>query len=262
MAASIHPTAIVDRSARLGEGVIVGPYTIIEGNVEVGDNTLIGPHAILGEYTTIGRQCRVFHGASVGLIPQDLKFRGEKSCLRIGDRTTIREFCTLNRGTAARGETVIGSDCLLMACCHVAHDCVLGDHVIVSNNLAMAGHVEVGNYVTIGGVCIFHQFVRIGDYAMIGVSSYVNQDVVPFALVGPEPVRVADVNKVKLERCGFSPERIQDIRRAFRVLFRGRLTLEDAVASLAKKFNGNEDVARIIDFVNKSERGILRMKPQ
>jgi UDP-N-acetylglucosamine acyltransferase len=260
MAHSIHPTAIIHPAARLGENVAIGPYTVVEENVTIGDGTSVGPHAIIGEYTVIGRQCRIFHGASVGLIPQDMKFKGEKTFLRIGDRTTIREFCTLNRGTAARGETVIGNDCLLLAYCHVAHDCVIGDHVVISNNLAMAGHIEVGNHVTIGGVCAFHQFVRIGDYAMIGAFSYVSQDVVPFALVGSDPVRVADVNKVKLERCGFSAERIQEIKRAFRTLFRGKLKLDEAIKSLAEEFTGNQDVECIIAFAKKSERGILRMK--
>jgi len=260
MATTLHPSAIIDRGAEIGADVTIGPYTVIEGHVAIGDGTAVGPHAIIGEYTSIGKQCRIFHGAAVGLIPQDMKFKGEKTSLRIGDRTTIREFCTLNRGTAARGETVIGNDCLILAYCHVAHDCQLGDHVIISNNLAMAGHIEVGNHVTIGGVCAFHQFTRIGDYAMIGAFSYINQDVVPFALVGSDPVRVADVNKVKLERCGFSPERIQEIRRAFRIFFRGKLKLEESVAALAEEFPGNEDVRRIIDFVKNSSRGILRMK--
>lgn len=261
MASSIHPTAIIDHGARLGVEVTIGPYTIIENNVVIGDGTSIGSHAIVGEYTTIGRQCRIFHGAAVGLIPQDMKFRGEKTSLRIGDRTTIREFCTLNRGTAARGETIIGNDCLLLAYSHVAHDCILGDHVIASNNLGLAGHVEVGNHVTIGGVCAFHQFVRIGDYAMIGAFSFVSQDVVPFALTGSDPVRVADVNKVKLERCKFTPGRIRDIKRAFRILFREKLTLEAAIRSLREEFPGNDDVRRIVEFTcMKSERGILRMR--
>ena len=260
MATTLHPTAIIDRRAEIGADVMIGPYTVIEGEVVIGDGTNIGPHAIIGEYTNIGKQCRIFHGASVGLIPQDMKFKGEKTSLRIGDRTTIREFCTLNRGTAARGETVIGNDCLLLAYCHVAHDCVLGDHVIASNNLGMAGHVDVGSHATIGGMCAIHQFTRIGDYAMIGAFSYVSQDVVPFALTGSDPVRVADVNKVKLERCSFSPERIREIKRAFRVLFRGKLKLEESIAALAEEFPGNEDVKRIIAFVKNSPRGILRMK--
>jgi UDP-N-acetylglucosamine acyltransferase len=260
MSSTIHPTAIIDRSAEIGADSSVGPYTVIEGSVIIGDGTTVGPHVMIGEYTSIGRQCRIFHGAAVGLIPQDMKFKGEKTCLRIGDRTTIREFCTLNRGTAAHGETVIGNDCLLLAYSHVAHDCVLGDNAIVSNNLGMAGHVEVGIHVTIGGMCAIHQFTHIGDYAMIGAFSYLSQDVVPFALTGSDPVRVADVNKVKLERCGFAPERIQEIKRAFRVLFRQKLKLEESVAALAEEFPGNEDVRLIIDFVKNSPRGILRMK--
>jgi len=260
MVTIIHPTALIDRSAEIGADVLIGPYTVIEGDVVIGNGTKVGPHVMIGEYTSIGRQCNIFNGASVGLIPQDMKFKGEKTCLRIGDRTTIREFCTLNRGTAARGETVIGNDCLLLAYCHVAHDCVLGDHVIASNNLGMAGHVEVGSHATIGGMCAIHQFTRIGDYAMIGAFSYVSQDVVPFALTGSDPVRVVDVNKVKLERCSFSPERIQEIKRAFRVLFRGKLKLEESIGTLAEEFPGNEDVKRIIDFVKNSPRGILRMK--
>jgi UDP-N-acetylglucosamine acyltransferase len=260
MASTIHPTALIDRSAEIGAEVTVGPYTVIEGNVVIGDGTSVGPHAMIGEYTSIGRQCRIFHGAAVGLIPQDMKFKGEKTGLRIGDRTTIREFCTLNRGTAARGETVIGNDCLLLAYSHVAHDCVLGDHVIASNNLGMAGHVAVGSHVTIGGMCAIHQFTRIGDYAMIGAFSWVTQDIVPFALTGSDPVRVVDINKVKLERCGFSPERILEVKRAFRILFRGKLKLEEATSSLTREFPGNEDVLRIVEFVKKSERGILRMR--
>jgi UDP-N-acetylglucosamine acyltransferase len=261
MAASIHPTAIIDRTARLGAGVAVGPYTVIEGDVEIGEGSEIGPHVMIGDGTRLGRQCRIFKGASVGLIPQDMKFKGEKTLLRVGDRTTVREFCTLNRGTAASGETVIGSDCLLLAYCHVAHDCVLGDHVIASNNLGLAGHVRVGSHVTIGGMVAVHQFTRIGDYAMVSAFSWVTQDVVPYALTGTDPVRLSDVNKVKLDRCGFSPERIQEIKRAFRIIFRERLKLQEAAARLQREFGGNEDVEKLIRFIEADSRqGILRMK--
>ena len=260
MQTSLHPTAIVDPGAQIGTGVSVGPYSVIEADVVIGDGCAIGPHVVIGEGTRIGKECRIFHGASIGLIPQDLKFKGEKTYLRIGDRAMIREFCTLNRGTAARGETVVGNDCTLLAYCHVGHDCVIGDHLVASNNMALAGHVEFGNYVTIGGVCSFHQFTRIGDYSMIGATSYVTQDVVPFALTGPDPVRVAGVNKVKLERLGFAPERSESIKRAFRVLFRENLNAEDAMSKMALEFAGNEDVARIINFVKSSKRGIVRMK--
>ena len=260
MATRIHATAVIDPRAQLGDEVSVGPFAVIDGDVEIGNGTTIGPHTVIAEYSRIGKECRIFHGASIGHIPQDVKFKGEKTFLRIGDRTTIREFCTLNRGTEASGETVIGSDCLLLAYCHVGHDCRIGDHVIISNNLAMGGHVQIGNYATIGGVCGFHQFTRVGDYCMIGAYSFVTQDVVPFALTGSDPVRIVDINRVKLERCSFTPERVQEIRRAFRILFRGNLALEEALGQLTAQFAGNEDVRRIVEFSRSSSRGLLRMK--
>jgi UDP-N-acetylglucosamine acyltransferase len=260
MHAEIHPTALIDPRARIGEGVTVGPYTVIDGDVEIGDRTTVGSHVVIAEYTSIGKDCRIFSSASIGQIPQDVKFAGEKTVLRIGDRTTIREFCTLNRGTAASGETVIGNDCLLLAYCHVGHDCRIGDHFISSNSLAMAGHVTVGANVTIGGMCGIHQFTRIGDYAMVGAYSFVTQDVVPFALSAYDPVRIVDINRVKLERCSFAPERIQEIRRAFRVLFRSGLQLDAALSELAARFDGNEDVVKLVDFARHSKRGLLRMQ--
>jgi len=260
MAAEIHPTAIIDSRARIGDGVSIGPYTVIEGDVEIGDRSVIGPHVVIAEYTRIGRECRIFSGANIGQIPQDIKFAGEKSLLRIGDRTTIREFCTLNRGTAATGETVIGNDCLLLAYSHVGHDCVIGDHFISSNNLAMAGHVRVGSNVTIGGVCAIHQFTQIGDYCMIGAFSFITQDVIPYALTAFGPVRIIDINRVKLERCNFTPARTQEIRRAFRVLFRSGLQLDSALLELTNRFPDNEDVKRIIAFARASKRGLVRMQ--
>lgn len=259
MTTLIHPTAIIDRNAELGEGVAVGPYAIIEADVVIGNGTSIGPHAVVYNGTRIGKECRIFQGAGLGQIPQDLKFKGENTLLRIGDRTMVREFCTMNRGTAARGETVIGSDSVFLAYCHVGHDCVIGDGVIVSNNLAMAGHVEVGNNVTIGGVCAIHQFVRIGDFAMIQVQAYVTQDVVPYALVGAEPLRISGVNKIKLERLGFSPERYQNVKRAYRILFRDGLNLKDAVAKLEETYPGDADILLLTKFAKESSRGILRM---
>jgi UDP-N-acetylglucosamine acyltransferase len=260
MTTSIHPTAIVDNAARIGEKVTIAPYAIVEADVEIGDGTSVGPHAVIYSGTRIGRECRIFQGAGLGQIPQDLKFKGEKTVLRIGDRTIIREFCTMNRGTEARGETVIGSDCAFLAYCHVGHDCVIGNGVIVSNNLAMAGHVEVGNNVTIGGVCAIHQFVRIGDCAMVQVGAYVTQDVAPYALVGADPLRVSGVNKIKLERLGFSPARYQNIKRAFRILFREGLTLKDAVAKLEETWPGDADILELIKFAKESSRGLLRME--
>jgi UDP-N-acetylglucosamine acyltransferase len=259
MGTTIHPTAIVDKGASIGADVTVGPYVVIEGDVEIGDGCEIKPHVVVGSGTRMGKRCRVFPGACVGLIPQDLKFGGEKTYLHIGDGTTIRECVTLNRGTKASGETRIGSGCLLMAYCHVAHDCVLGDNVVIANNLGMCGHVIVGSNVNIGGGVIIHQFCRIGDHSFIGFMSRISQDVAPFALVGPEPTRVVGVNKVGLERRGFSDERRQDIKRMYRMLFREDLTTQDALARIGESFGGNPDAELLVSFVKSSERGLLRM---
>jgi UDP-N-acetylglucosamine acyltransferase len=260
MQTSVHPTAVIDPAARIGMGVSIGPYSIVEGDVDIGDRCEIGSHVVIGEGTRIGGGCRIFHGAAVGLIAQDLKYKGEKTYLKIGDRAIIREFCTLNRGTAARGETTIGHDCVFLAYCHVGHDCIVGDNLIASNGMALAGHVEIGNQVTVGGVCSFHQFTRVGDYAMIGASSFITQDVVPFALTGPDPVRIAGINKVKLDRLGFAPERVASVKSAFRILFRENLSVDEATARMANEFPGNDDISRLVAFVKNSKRGIVRMK--
>jgi UDP-N-acetylglucosamine acyltransferase len=260
MSTSIHATAIIDSNVHIGENVNIGPYTVIEDDVVIGDECTVGSHVVIGSGTRIGNECRIFPGACIGLIPQDLKFKDEKTYLRIGDRTTIREFCTLNRGTVARGETVIGSDCLLMAYCHVAHDCVLGNHVIISNNLAMAGHVEVGDYVTIGGIVPIHQFTRIGSYAFIAAQARPFMDVVPYAMCGGEgKTKIVGINKIGLERRGFSGEQRRSINWAFRILFRESTTLGEAIDTLTQTFPGNKDIELLVSFIAKSERGIMRM---
>lgn len=256
---AIHPTAVIEPGAVIGNGAAIGAYTVIEGDVVIGDRCDIGPQVMIGEGTRIGEGCRIFKGAAVGLIPQDKKFAGEKTYTIIGKNTLIREFVTINRGSAARGETRIGDDCWIMAYCHVAHDCSIGNDVTISNSLAMAGHVEIGNHVTIGGVCSFHQFTRVGDHAFIQATSYITRDVLPFALTGADPVRIADINKIGLERHGFSERRRRDIKRAYKILFRENRTLEEALAALAADFPGNPDVALIINFVKNSTRGLMRI---
>ncbi|MBD3392757.1 MAG: acyl-ACP--UDP-N-acetylglucosamine O-acyltransferase [Chitinivibrionales bacterium] len=261
VATTIHPTAIVDSKATLGENVSVGPYAIVEDNVEIGDGSSIGPHALVAHGTRMGRTCRVFHGASVGTIPQDLKFAGEETTLEIGENTIIREFCTLNRGTSAAGKTVVGKNCALLSYCHVAHDCMLGDNVIASNNLGLAGHVTVGNHVTFGGFVIYHQFGRIGDYVMVQSGCRLSKDIVPFALCGgnaDEP-RIVGINKIGLERRGFDDERRGRIKRAFKILFREGLRQDEALASLEQTFPRDADIAHLIDFVRNSQRGIVKM---
>lgn len=256
---AIHPTAIVHPKASLGTNVTVGPHAIVEDNVEIGDSCTIGPRALVAWGTRMGARCRVHHAATVGTIPQDLKFDGEETLCRIGDDCIIREYVSINRGTKANNETVIGNRCALLAYCHVGHDCVIGDNLIVSNNLAMAGHVTVGNHVTIGGVCAFHQFTRVGDHVFVGATCFVTQDIVPFAMVASEPVRIVGINKVGLERRGFDADRRAAISKAFRILFRQNLTRADAIAALRETFSGNDDIAQLVGFVEQSERGLLQM---
>jgi UDP-N-acetylglucosamine acyltransferase len=261
VATLIHPSAVVDKKAQLGENVSIGPFSIIEDNVIIGDGCTIGPHALVAWGTRMGRSCRIFNGAVVGTIPQDLKFRGEESTLELGDNVVVREFCTLNRGTAAAGKTVIGSGCVLLSYCHVGHDCILGEGIVASNNLGLAGHVVVGNNVGFGGYVLVHQFVRIGDHAFFAAATRIGRDVVPFAMCsGVEDARIVGINTVGLERRGFDEERRRKIKRAYRTLFREGLTVQDALIALAEGFPGDADVSAIIDFVKGSERGILRME--
>ncbi|KMQ52131.1 Acyl-[acyl-carrier-protein]--UDP-N- acetylglucosamine O-acyltransferase [Chitinispirillum alkaliphilum] len=255
----IHPTAIIEPGVQIGADVKIGPYTVIENDVIIDEGCSIGPHVMIGTGTRIGKNCKIFKSASIGLEPQDKKFSGEKTYTIIGDNTVIREFVTINRGTEANGETRIGSDCWIMAYCHVAHDCILGDDVTVSNGLAMAGHVEVGSHVTIGGIVPIHQFTRIGDYAMVASVARPFRDVVPYALVGADPTRISGINKVGLERRGFTPEQLRDIKTAYKILFREGLSLEDALTKLDREFQDNGHVRLITDFVKKSQRGIMRM---
>ena len=258
--AGIHPTAVIEPGTVIGSDVTIGPYTVIESDVEIGDGAIIGSHVVLGEGTRIGKNVRIFKGAAIGLEPQDKKYAGEKALTIIGDGTILREFVTVNRGTAASGATKIGANGWIMAYCHIAHDCVLGDGVTISNALAMAGHVTVGNFVTIGGVVAIHQFVRIGDYAMIGALAKLVSDIVPYALTGTEPLRVVNFNKIGLERRGFSADQVLNIKRAYKILFREELSLDDAISKLETEFPESAEVKNIVDFVKSSERGFLRMK--
>lgn len=254
---NIHPTAIVHPEANLGDGVIVGPYAIVEKNTVVGARTRIGPHALVAEGARIGADCRIFHSAVVGTIPQDLKFYGEESVLAIGDHTTIREFATLNRGTAVSGATVIGSHCLIMAYAHVAHDCRLGDHVILANAVNLAGHVVVEDYATIGGMTPVHQFVRIGKHVFIGGGFRVSKDVPPFVLAGYEPLRYTGLNLVGLRRRNFSPEVIRALKKTYRIIFRSGMNVSQALESLPPELTCVPEVKQVIEFINNSQRGII-----
>jgi UDP-N-acetylglucosamine acyltransferase len=199
-------------------------------------------------------------GASISLEPQDKKYAGEKTLAIIGEDTLIREYVTINRGTSAAGETRVGARGWIMAYCHIAHDCVVGDDVTISNALAMAGHVTVGNHVTLAGIVSINQFLRIGDYAMVGARARVASDIVPYALVGTEPLRIAGHNKIGLERCGFDEGRISNIKKAYKILFRDGLPLNDALTKIDATFPDDADIKMLTDFVKASERGFLRMQ--
>lgn len=261
MAVSIHPTALVNSKAELGRNVSIGPYSIVEKNSAIGDGTRISSNVLIGENTVIGKNCTIYHGAVIGTIAQDLKYNGEEAWLEIGDNNIFREYCTINRGTAANGRTVLGSCCAFLAYCHVGHDCIIGNNVIASNSLNMAGHVIVGDNVGFGGVVAIHQFCKIGNFAYIGAFAKVVKDIIPFALVGGEvdSLKVAGINKVGLERNSFSSQRRRKILNAYKILFQSGRTVQGSVEKLSEKFSGDEDIESIISFVKKSERGIYNM---
>jgi len=256
--AEIAATAVVDRHAELDTGVEVGPYAIIGPDVRIGSGTTIGAHAVLDGYTEIGNDCRIFPHAAVGLEPQDLKYRGEKTWLRIGNRTVIREFATLNPGTCEGDVTQVGDDCLLMAYSHVAHNCCLQNHVILANSVNLAGHVLVENFAVIGGVTPVHQFVRIGTHSIIGGGSRIPQDVAPFTRVAGNPAKTFGLNTVGLERRGFSKESIATLKQAYRIFFRSKLTVENAAAEVEREVSLTPEVRKLLDFLLSSERGVTR----
>jgi UDP-N-acetylglucosamine acyltransferase len=227
-------------------------------NVQIGAGTTVGAHAVLDGYTRLGEKCRIFPHAAVGLEPQDLKYTGGECWLLVGDRTVIREFATLNPATREGDATVVGSDCLLMAYSHVAHNCRLGNHVILANSANLAGHVQLGDYAIVGGVTPIHQFVRVGDHAMIGGGSRIPQDVAPYTRAAGNPARNYGLNTVGLERRGFSTESIQALKRAYRILFRGDDVLEKAVERVRAEVPPLPEVLHLLEFMLSSERGVTR----
>jgi UDP-N-acetylglucosamine acyltransferase len=256
---AIHPTAIVDPRARLGARVSVGPYTVIDGDVEVGEGTSIGAHCVVTGHTTIGRDNRIFHFCSVGEANQDKKYRGEPTRLVIGDRNTIREYCSLSRGTVQdAGVTAVGHDNWIMAYCHVAHDCHVGSHTVFANNATLAGHVHIGDHTVLGGFTGVHQFVRIGAHVMAGVSSVVLQDIPPYVTVAGHPCVPRGINAEGLKRRGFSAESLAALKRAYKTLYRSGLTLAEAKAELEAQAGAAPEVRAIVDFLATASRGIVR----
>ena len=261
----IHATAIIDPGAELAASVLVGPYAVIGAGVQVGEGSTIGAHAVLEGPTTIGRDNRIFAHTSLGGAPQDMKYRGEPTRLTIGDRNTIREFCTFNRGTVQDGGTTrIGDDNWIMAYVHIAHDVQLGDHTILANNATLAGHVHVDDWVIVGGLTGVHQFCHIGAHAMTGFQSHVSQDIPPFMMAVGNPLAVRGFNAEGLRRRGFTAERIAQVKQIHRLLYRNGLTLEQATAAIqalqsaAVEGGGEVDVKAVLDFLAASTRGIAR----
>jgi len=255
----IDETARVSSKASLASGVEIGPYTIIEDDVEIGQDTCIGPHCRIQGPTTLGKSCVITGCASIGTPPQDLKFQGGETRLVIGDKNTIREFVTINRGTEhGGGITKVGSHNLLMAYCHVAHDCIVGDYVVMGNLATLAGHVHVENNVIIGGLSAIHQFTRIGAYAIIGGGSMVSLDIIPYVKASGNRAGLFGINTIGLKRNGFSPERIREITSAYKILFRQGLRLKDALQALENESPESPDIKRLITFISSSDRGIAR----
>jgi UDP-N-acetylglucosamine acyltransferase len=253
----VHPTALVDGRAELGQGVTVGPWAIVGPGVQVGGGTEIGPRVLIERNTSVGEDSRIYNGAVLGTDPQDQKYLGEDTSLEIGPRAVIREFATLNRGTAASGRTVVGSDCLIMAYGHVAHDCSLGNHVILANSVAMGGHVVMEDWVNVGGLTGIHQFVRIGAHAFIGGASRITQDVPPYCRAVGNPAGLLGLNSVGLERRGLSPEVRSALKLAYRTLFQSKLNLSQAMAEVERDVPALPEVLHLVAFIRASERGIV-----
>ncbi len=257
MTVLIHPTAIIDKKAELGEGVQVGPYSIIGQKVRIGDNTKVGPHVVIDGKTTIGKNNTFFQFASVGAIPQDLKYHGEDSELIIGDNNTIRECVTMQLGTEGGGMlTKVGDSNLLMAYVHIAHDCIVGNSNIFANAATLAGHVVVTNYAVLGGLTAIHQFVRIGEYVMLSGGSMVGKDIPNYCIAQGNHATLHGVNVVALKRNGFSEEEIAMIRKVYRILFFRGGIVEQKIAGLDDDIKSNKNIAAWIDFIRSSERGI------
>jgi len=256
---SIHPTAIVDPAARLGRGVTVGAYSIVGPHVQIGDNTVVGPHVVVSGHTRIGRDNRIFQFCSIGEQPQDKKYAGEPTRLEIGDRNTIREFCTFNCGTVQdAGVTRLGNDNWIMAYVHLAHDCQVGNQTIFANNAQLAGHVHVGDWAILGGFTVVHQFVRIGAHSISAMGSILFQDLPPFVMAAGNPAEPRSINAEGLKRRGFSAEAVAAVRRAYKTLYKNGMKLDEARAGIAAEAAAVPELALLADFLEIPGRGIIR----
>jgi UDP-N-acetylglucosamine acyltransferase len=253
----IHQFAVVHPDAKIGNNVKIGPFVTIDANVEIGDGTIIDSGAVVRNGTRIGKNCHIHANAVVGDIPQDLKFQGEDTVAIIGDNTVIREFATIHRGTASRGKTIVGNNCLIMAYSHIAHDCVVGNHVIMSNAVQLAGEVEVADWAIIAGGALIHQFTHIGCHVMIQGGALVNKDIPPYCMAARYPIAYEGVNKVGLHRRGYTSEQIDAIADVYRTIYDSGLNVTQSL-ELAAQLPASPERDTIIDFVRASKRGIVR----
>ena len=258
MANKIHSTAIVDSNASIEENVVIGPYTIVERDVCIGSGTEIGSNVLIKKYTKIGDNNKIFHGAVIGEIPQDLKFDNEKSELIIGNHNTIREYCTINRGTSANGKTIIGDNCLFMAYVHLAHDCILGNNIILANAVQIGGHVEINSYAIIGGGTPIHQFCKVGESAFVGGGRVILQDIPPYILATGEPLQFSGLNVLGLRRRKFNKEKRDLIKKAYKLIYKSSFNISEAIKNI-KDSRGNDidEISNIVNFIEKSNRGII-----
>ena len=253
-----QPLAYIHPDAKISSSVVVDPFVTIDKNVEIGDGTWIGSNVTIMEGVRIGKNCKIFPGAVIGAIPQDLKFKGEETLAIIGDNTTLREYVTVNRGTAAKGKTVVGDNCLLMAYCHVAHDCVVGNNVIMSNSTQLAGEVVVDDFAILSGAVLVHQFSHIGSHVMIQGGSRVTKDVPPFVTAGRDPLSFAGVNSIGLRRRGYNNEQIRDIQDVYRYLYQSGMNTSHAVERITAELPATKERDEILLFIKNSPRGIIK----
>lgn len=254
----IQPLAYIHPEAKIADNVVIEPFVTIYKNVEIGEGTWIGPNVTIMEGARIGKRCKIFPGAVISGIPQDLKFDGEETTAEIGDDTTIRECVTINRGTKDRWKTVVGKNCLIQAYSHIAHDCIVGDNCIFSNSSTLAGHITVGDYVVLAGMVAVHQFVSIGNHAFIAGGTLVRKDVPPFVKAAREPIAYVGINSVGLRRRGYSSEKINEIQDIYRTLFVKNNNLSKALGIIETEFMPTEIRDEILDFIRSSNRGVMK----
>lgn len=259
MAIEVHGTAIIGKNVELEEDVYIGPYSVLEGKVTIGRGSRILSNVVIEGVTTIGSNCTIHPFATIGLPPQDTKYKGEETSVRIGDGNVIREYISIHRGSVgAEGVTSIGDNNFLMAYVHVAHDCKLGSRITIANSVGLSGHVEVGDGAVIGGMAGVHQHTRIGAYAMVGGMSRISQDIVPYVIASGFDLKLYGINNVGLKRNGFSEETVNELKKAYKMLFREKLSLQDAIKKVQEELPYSDEIKLLIDFIQKNKRGICR----